>query len=88
LNTPEEFIAKWRAAELKERSAAQEHFIDLCRLLDQSTPTEADPTGDFYTFEKGAPKTAGPTRTHRSTVEKLAQALGVEPTELIRRAKG
>ena len=31
--TPYEFIDKWRAAELKERSASQEHFIDLCRLL-------------------------------------------------------
>ena len=31
--TPGEFIAKWRASELKERSAAQSHFIDLCRLL-------------------------------------------------------
>ena len=30
---PQEFIAKWRASELNERSAAQEHFIDLCRLL-------------------------------------------------------
>jgi len=28
-----EFIAKWKKAELKERSAAQEHFLDLCRLL-------------------------------------------------------
>lgn len=46
---------------LKERSASHSHFIDLCRLLDQPTPTEADPTGDFYTFEKGAEKTAGPT---------------------------
>ena len=25
--TPNEFIAKWQASELKERSAAQEHFI-------------------------------------------------------------
>ena len=40
--TPEEFIAKWRAAQLKERSAAQEHFIDLCRLLDE--PTRLRPT--------------------------------------------
>ena len=30
--TPYEFIAKWRASELKERSASQEHFIDLYRL--------------------------------------------------------
>ena len=31
--TPNEFIIKWRASTLKERSAAQERFIDLCRLL-------------------------------------------------------
>jgi hypothetical protein len=31
--TPTEFIKKWRAANLKERSAAQEHFLDLCRVL-------------------------------------------------------
>ena len=52
--TPREFIAKWRVAQLKERSAAQEHFIDLCRLLGEPTPAEADPTGDAYCFERGA----------------------------------
>ena len=57
--TPEEFIAKWRAAQLKERSAAQEHFIDLCRLLDEPTPAEADPTGDAYCFERGASREDG-----------------------------
>ena len=31
--TPQQFTAKWRGVTLKERSAAQEHFIDLCRLL-------------------------------------------------------
>jgi hypothetical protein len=31
--TVNDFIRKWRAVELKERSAAQEHFLDLCRLL-------------------------------------------------------
>ena len=30
---PEVFIAKWRTAKLKERSVAQEHFIDLCREI-------------------------------------------------------
>ena len=30
---PGAFIAKWRVSELKESSAAQEHFIDLCRML-------------------------------------------------------
>ena len=64
--TPGEFIAKWRASELKERSAAQEHFIDLCRLLGEPTPAEADPTGERYCFERGARQgtpaaTAGPT---------------------------
>ena len=57
--TPGEFIAKWRVAQLKERSAAQEHFIDLCRLLDEPTPAEADPTGDAYCFERGASKEGG-----------------------------
>ena len=57
--TPGEFIAKWRASELKERSAAQEHFIDLCRLLGEPTPAEADPTGDHYSFERGARKDTG-----------------------------
>ena len=57
--TPGAFIAKWRAADLKERAAAQEHFIDLCRLLDEPTPAEADPTGDWYGFERGARKDSG-----------------------------
>ena len=43
--TPAEFITKWRASVLKERSAAQEHFIDLCRLLGEPTPAEADASG-------------------------------------------
>jgi SAM-dependent methyltransferase len=54
-----EFIAKWSASTRNERAAAHEHFIDLCRLLGQPTPNEADPTGDFYAFEKGVTKTAG-----------------------------
>ncbi len=57
--TPREFIAKWRASELKERSAAQEHFIDLCRLLGEPTPAEADPAGERYCFERGARKDTG-----------------------------
>jgi len=57
--TPYEFIAKWSASELKERSASQEHFIDLCRLLGELTPAEADPTGETYCFERGARKDTG-----------------------------
>jgi type II restriction/modification system DNA methylase subunit YeeA len=57
--TPQDFIAKWRAVELKERSAAQSHFNDLCRLLGLDDPTTADPRGDWFAFEKGAAKTTG-----------------------------
>ncbi|MDE2906241.1 MAG: class I SAM-dependent DNA methyltransferase [Acidobacteriota bacterium] len=57
--TPHRFIEKWRASELKERSASQEHFIDLCRLLGEPTPAEADPSGDTYCFERGARKDTG-----------------------------
>ena len=57
--TPGEFIAKWRASELKERSASQEHFIDLCQLLNEPTPAEADPTGAYYCFERGVRKDGG-----------------------------
>ncbi len=57
--TPAAFITKWRASELKERSASQEHFIDLCRLLGEPTPAEADPTGERYCFERGARKDTG-----------------------------
>ncbi len=57
--TPSEFAAKWSASTAKESAGAKEHFIDLCRLLGYQTPNEADPTGDWYAFEKGAEKTAG-----------------------------
>ena len=57
--TPNEFIAKRHALELKERSAAQEHFIDLCRLLGEPTPAEADPKGDHNCLERGALKDSG-----------------------------
>jgi type II restriction/modification system DNA methylase subunit YeeA len=57
--TPDQFIAKWKTAELKERAAAHSHFIDLCRLLDEPAPTDADPTGEWYAFERGATKTTG-----------------------------
>ncbi|HRA32494.1 MAG TPA: hypothetical protein PL172_11300, partial [Thermomicrobiales bacterium] len=54
-----EFQAKWRNVELTERSAAQQHFLDLCHMLGQPTPAEADPTGSWYTFEKGLTRAGG-----------------------------
>lgn len=51
--TPQEFINKWKRATLTERSACQQHFLDLCDLLSQPKPAAADPDGAWYTFEKG-----------------------------------
>ncbi|MCL4296531.1 MAG: class I SAM-dependent DNA methyltransferase [Anaerolineae bacterium] len=57
--SPQEFVDKWQKANVKERSAVQEHFIDLCRLIGHPTPIEADPTGKKFTFEAGAEKQKG-----------------------------
>ncbi|MEZ5889449.1 MAG: hypothetical protein R3D52_03785 [Xanthobacteraceae bacterium] len=57
--TPHAFIHKWKPVTLTERASAQEHFIDLCRLLDHPTPAEDDPTGERFAFEKGVTKTGG-----------------------------
>ena len=52
------FARKWIASELTERAASQNHFLDLCALVGEVGPSDADPTGDFYAFEKGAEKTS------------------------------
>jgi len=57
--TPEAFIEKWRKSELKERSASQSHFNDLCALLGEKNPTDADQAGEWFCFERGAKKTGG-----------------------------
>jgi hypothetical protein len=56
--TPAEFALKWMGSTQTERAAAQEHFIDLCRMLGVPTPNE-DPTGADYAFEKGVEKIGG-----------------------------
>ena len=43
---PQEFVNKWRGVTLKERSASQSHFNDLCALANQRDPIEDDPTGE------------------------------------------
>jgi REP element-mobilizing transposase RayT len=60
--TPAAFIAKWSRVTLSERSASQQHFIDLCRLLGQPAPAEHDATGAEYAFEKGVAVTDGASR--------------------------
>ena len=54
-----EFRRKWSRYQGKETSAYQGHFDDLCRLLGQQTPTEADPSGsDFFCYQKRVVKDA------------------------------
>jgi len=56
---PSDFIRKWRDVALTERSACQQHFLDLCKLVEHPSPTDMDMKGDFFTFEKGVEKTGG-----------------------------
>jgi type II restriction/modification system DNA methylase subunit YeeA len=49
-----EFVAKWQDVELTERSAAQQHFLDLCEVVGHDKPAAADPKGEWFTFERGA----------------------------------
>lgn len=53
-----QFITKWQASQLTERSAAQSHFLDLCRVLGQPEPS-SDPTAASYAFEKSVGKVGG-----------------------------
>src|SRR5262249_55104553 len=57
--TPQEFVHKWKQANLSERSGCQQHFLDLCELLGQPKPAAADPDGAWYTFERGVRKSDG-----------------------------
>lgn len=54
-----DFVSKWRASTRTERSSAQEHFLDICRLMGHPTPAEVDPSGESFTFEKGLSKSSG-----------------------------
>jgi type II restriction/modification system DNA methylase subunit YeeA len=57
--TAAEFKKKWSRYQGKETSGYSEHFNDLCRLLGQPTPAEADPSGtDFFCFQKRVVKDA------------------------------
>jgi hypothetical protein len=47
--SPEEFIAKWRGVTRTERSAAHEHFFDLCALIGVPKPQDFGRHGTEYT---------------------------------------
>jgi hypothetical protein len=50
------FVRKWNASQLTERSAAPQHFRDLCDALGVPHPTEEDVIGSSYTYEKRVSK--------------------------------
>jgi hypothetical protein len=57
--TPQEFMVKWHLATLKKRSAYQQHFLDICEIIGQTTPAGLDPKGSFFCFEASAEKVCG-----------------------------
>ncbi len=57
--TPAQFIAKWKLVELKERASSHSHFNDLCKVLEVDNPIDADPSGEWYCFEKSLTKDSG-----------------------------
>ena len=54
-----EFLKRWSRSTLTERSAAQQHFLELCALVGHPTPAQIDPHGASFTFEKGLAKQSG-----------------------------
>ena len=56
---PDQLINRWNASTLAEGSAAQQHFLDVCSFLGESSPAEAEPTRDTFTFEKGVTTATG-----------------------------
>jgi type II restriction/modification system DNA methylase subunit YeeA len=57
--TVSEFVKKWGRVELTERSASHQHFLDLCDVLEHPKPADVDPSGEWFTFERGADKQGG-----------------------------
>lgn len=53
--TPQAFIAHWQNNQITERAGAQQHFNDLCDLLEQEKPRDAE----NYCFERGAKTQSG-----------------------------
>ncbi len=43
--TPQSFAEKCGKSKLSERSAYQQHLLDLCGMLGQPTPDDVDPEG-------------------------------------------
>lgn len=54
---PIAFQKKWLANTLKERSASQPHFLDICALVNHPTPSDLDPEGATETELKKRTRT-------------------------------
>ncbi len=53
------FVDKWRKSRRSERSASQEHFLDLCEVLKHPKPGAVDPKGLTFTTERRVMKEGG-----------------------------
>jgi hypothetical protein len=56
---PQDFVARWSQSKLRENQGAQSHFIELCQLVGQLPPAQADPDAKFFTFEENVQKAEG-----------------------------
>ncbi len=54
-----DFVRRWSQSALREQQGAQGHFIELCHLIGHPSPTEFDPAGTQFTFEKQVIKADG-----------------------------
>ena len=85
--TAAEFKKKWSRYTGKESSAYQEHFNDLCRLLGQSSPAQADPSGsDFFCFQKRVVKDLELFELHETPDDSDPSERGFADTESVWRA--
>jgi hypothetical protein len=53
--TPQAFAERWSKSTLSERWASQQHFLNLCRMLGQPTPVEAQRTQGEVHRGNGSP---------------------------------
>lgn len=59
MTTVERFVETWAKSQLREQQGAQDHFIQLCRLVGHPSPAEHDPEGKSFTFEEHVTRAGG-----------------------------
>ena len=57
--TVADFVHRWKLYSQTEDAGSQSHFLDLCDMLGEKHPAEADSAGENYAFEKYVGKTRG-----------------------------